>query len=100
MALGIRVTSDARRQIREANDWWVENRAAAPHLVRAELERAFLLISSQPRVGSPALDPGFEQVRRIHLYRIGYHLYYRIAADGAVQVLGLWHTSRGAFPPL
>ena len=96
MALGIRVTSDARKQIREANDWWVENRPAARDLVRTELERAFLLISSQPSLAPPALDPGLEQVRRLHLYRIGYSLYYRLATDGSVQVLGLWHTSRGS----
>ena len=100
MKTGIRVTPDARRQIREANGWWIENRSSAPDQVRAELERAFRLISAQPRVGSPALDPGFEKVRRIHLYRIGYYLYYRIADDRAVQVLGLWHTSRGSGPEL
>ena len=100
MALGIRVTSDARKQIREANDWWDKNRPSAPHLVRLELERAFLLISSQPRIGSPALDSGLEQVRRIHLYRIGYHLYYQSTAASSVQVLGLWHSSRGAIPQL
>ena len=42
---------------------------------RTELERAFLLISSQPSLAPPALDPGLEQVRRLHLYRIGYYLY-------------------------
>ncbi len=96
MALGIRVTSDARKQIREANDWWVENRRSAPDLVRTELERAFLLISSQPDVGSPALDSGLESVRRVHLYRIRHYLYYRVAGGGTIQIVALWHTSRGS----
>lgn len=96
MALGIRVTSDARKQIREANDWWRENRRSAPDLVRTELERAFLLISSQPDVGSPALDPGLESVRRVHLYRIRNYLYCRVAGDGTIQIVALWHTSRGS----
>lgn len=100
MRRGISVTPEARKQIREANAWWVENRSAAPHLVRTELERTFFLISSQPRVGSPALDQGLEQIRRVLLYRIGYHLYYRIAPDSTVLVLGLWHTSRGTAPQL
>ncbi|MBP9144466.1 MAG: type II toxin-antitoxin system RelE/ParE family toxin [Thermoanaerobaculia bacterium] len=100
MERGLRVTPEAKKQIRDANAWWVANRSAAPHLIRTELERAFLLITSQPRVGSPALDPDLDPVRRILLYRIGYHLYYRIALDSTVHVLGLWHTSRGVAPPL
>jgi plasmid stabilization system protein ParE len=38
-------------------------------------------------------------VRRIHLSRIRYHLYYRVASHGgAVEILALWHTSRGKGP--
>ena len=39
-------------------------------------------------------------VRRVHLARVHYHLYYRVTAEPAIEVLALWHTSRGASPEL
>jgi len=42
------------------------------------------------------LDPGLESVRRVHLYRIRHFLYYRVAGDGTIQIVALWHTSRGS----
>ncbi len=35
------------------------------------------------------------RVRRLHLHRVHYYLYYRIQANRTVvEVLSLWHTSR------
>ena len=41
----------------------------------------------------------YQGVRRVTLSRIRYYLYYRVA-DDALQVLALWHTSRGLGPSL
>jgi plasmid stabilization system protein ParE len=38
-------------------------------------------------------------VRRFHLSRIHYQLYYRLDAD-VVEVLALWHDARGSAPEL
>jgi plasmid stabilization system protein ParE len=38
-------------------------------------------------------------VRRVHLSRVRYHLYYR-ARPSRIEVLALWHTSRGKGPAL
>jgi plasmid stabilization system protein ParE len=38
-------------------------------------------------------------VRRLVLYKIRYYLYYRLSGD-TVDVLALWHTSRGEGPAL
>lgn len=99
MALALQVAPVAEEQIRTASAWWHEHRQAAPDLLEAELERAFELITSQPGVGAPALDEGFEVVRRITVRRSRYHLYYQVH-EQTVEVLALWQTSRGTGPAL
>lgn len=99
MRLRLEVTSDAERQIREAAAWWHANRPAARGLFRQELTRGFELIITQPEIGTKALDAPVLGVRRIHLFRIHYHLYYRLPDEGTVEVLALWHVRRGSRPP-
>jgi plasmid stabilization system protein ParE len=95
--LPIRVARRAAGEIIEASDWWRNNRPDAPNAVREEIERAFDLISSQPNVGARALNVSLQGVRRVHLARIRYHLYYRVTPS-AVEVLAFWHASRGTGP--
>jgi plasmid stabilization system protein ParE len=98
LRLRLLVVPTAQRHIRAAKKWWKENRPAAPDLLSAELERAFDLITTQPNIGPPApvKTPG---VRRFHLARIHYHLYYRPKPD-VVEILALWHVRRGSGPDL
>jgi plasmid stabilization system protein ParE len=100
LRLALRVVTDAEQQIREASDWWHENRPAARGLFRRELRRGFDLITTHPGIGVKAFDLPVRGVRRLHLYRIHYFLYYRVLGEEAVEVLALWHTSRGQGPPL
>ena len=79
--------------------WWDENRDRAPEAFDEDLAEAFLLLSAEPGVGAPVLQTRAQGIRRLHLARIRYHLYYRIRGD-QVAVLGLWHTSRGSGPSL
>jgi len=95
----IAVTRRAEREIRQAASWWVENRPAAPEAFRRDLERAFTLLSSQPEVGAQARNVRLAGVRRIFLHRVRYHLYYRVTPD-AVEILAVWHASRGSAPGL
>jgi plasmid stabilization system protein ParE len=96
----LEVGRQAERQIREASDWWYDNRPAAPDLFKSELHRAFELIASRPLVAAPSGRGRTRDVRRVLLARIRYHLYYRVVEHReTVQVLALWHTSRGS-PPL
>ncbi len=78
MRFRLRVGRRAERQIREASDWWYENRPAAPDLFKKEVERGFELITRQPHLGSPSLSSRTKGVRRLHLGRVHYHLYYRV----------------------
>ena len=93
------VTRIAEAQIREASDWWLENREAAPALFHQELRNAFELVVSQPTSGSSATNVELAGVRRVLMKRCRYHLYYR-TGDDVVEVLGLWHMSRGSSPEL
>ena len=81
--------------------WWQANRPAAPAALEEELRRAFALISEHPSVGARALNANLAGVRRIYLSRIRFHLYYLVrSAPEAVEVLALWHASRGSEPVL
>ena len=97
--LRIEITDDARVQIAAAAAWWSENRPSAPGAVRDDLDRILGLLSVQPEMGTKARRVTLPGVRRVTLSRIRYYVYYRIA-DDALQVLALWHTSRGRGPSL
>ena len=95
----LEVTPRAARHIREAAQWWHEHRTGAPDAIREELERAFDLISLFPGVGAVARNPQLQGVRRLHLSRVHYDLYYR-SHGSSIQVLAFWHSSRGSGPAL
>ncbi len=99
--LHIEVSDLAKAQIRAAEEWWRLNRPKAPNAIREELERASLLISLQPEIGARARNVSLTGVRRLHLDRVRYYLYYRVLTDAArIDVLAFWHSSRGGDPPL
>jgi plasmid stabilization system protein ParE len=99
--LPIHIVNSAARAITETAEWWAANRTKAPNAFPEELKRAFELIASHPGIGARALNIKLSDVRRVHLARVHYHLYYRVVADPpSIEVLALWHTSRGTAPPL
>lgn len=93
------VVPTAERHIRAASRWWYENRRGALGLFQEELTKAFDLITTHPRIAPLAQDLRARDVRRFHLSRIHYHLYYRVRTD-VIDVLALWHASRGSTPNL
>ena len=97
--LRIEITDKAQMQIAVASAWWAENRPAAPDAIREELDRILGLLCVQPEIGTRARRAALSGVRRVTLSRIRYYMYYRVA-DDALQVLALWHTSRGLGPSL
>jgi plasmid stabilization system protein ParE len=99
--LDIVVTDVAKAQILSAEEWWRLNRPKAPGAIGEELERASSLIAAQPGVGSTARDADLAGVRRLHLARVRYDIYYRVNEDlERVEVLAFWHASRGRQPVL
>ena len=94
------VTAAAEHQIRAASEWWYEHREGAPGVFGEELRRAFELIVQYPEAAPTARHPELPSVRRVLLPRTRFYLYYQVARAGAVEVLALWHTSRGDSPHL
>jgi plasmid stabilization system protein ParE len=99
VALPVRVAARAAAQIRQAAGWWAENRPAIPGAVRADIREALALLAQQPRIAPPYDGAKIRGVRRLFLGRIRYFVYYRVTAD-AVDVLAVWHASRGEQPLL
>ena len=97
----VRIVGSAARAILEAAAWWVANRPKAPDAFAVELERALQLLASQPSIGAQARNVKLVGVRRIHLPRVHYYLYYRVISEPTiVEILALWHTKRGTPPKL
>jgi plasmid stabilization system protein ParE len=95
----LQVSRRAESQIRVAADWWLENRPKAPEAFSEEIERAFDLVRALPSVGEPVAHPKLRGVRRVFLGRIRYYLYYQASpATEIVEVLAVWHASRGKGP--
>ena len=99
--LDIVVTDVAKTQILTAEEWWRLNRPKAPGAIAEEIERASSLIASHPGVGCHGSRRRLAGVRRLHLARVRYDIYYRVNADlERVEVLAFWHASRGRWPVL
>jgi plasmid stabilization system protein ParE len=99
LRLRLRVVPTAERQIRAAARWWHANRPAAADLLQEELEKAFHLVTTQPEIAPAAPNVTTPGVRRFHLSRVHYHLYYRLKSD-EVEVLAFWHVARGSGPKI
>lgn len=101
MSFRFKVAPRAERQIRAAANWWRKNRSKAPALFAEDLESAFSLIEELPNAGEPVRHPKIPSLRRVLLGNVQYHLYYVVALeDEIVEIIALWHTSRGRGPRL
>lgn len=99
--LPVRIVASAAVAIADAAKWWVENRPKAPAAFAEELARGLDLVASEPAIGAKARNAKLPGLRRIHLARIRYYLYYRVrSSPAAIEVLALWHSSRGSGPQL
>jgi len=72
---------------------------AAGRSITLALDKAFEQITRHGGIGGRALNTRTPGVRRIHLSKVNYYLYYRLSGE-VVEVLDLWHTSRGSDPGL
>ena len=96
--LPVRIVSSASRAIAEAATWWATNRPKSPDAFALDLENVLKLLALHPGIGARATNAALDGVRRVHLARVHYYLYYRVTPEPAIEVLALWHTSRGDEP--
>jgi plasmid stabilization system protein ParE len=96
----VRIAAPAARQIAHARDWWLENRDKAPSAFDDDLADLVDRLEKRPAfVGRPLLQQ--PNVRRVYLQRIRYYVYFRMTDHGAtVDIVALWHGSRGDKPDL
>jgi plasmid stabilization system protein ParE len=94
----IRISDRASAQIDRAAEWWRLNREKAPDAFDADTDEALERLRVNPLAGS-RVRARRGDVRALWLDRIGYFLYYRVVGD-IVEVLALWHASRGSRPRL
>ena len=67
--------------------------------IRKDLESALAVLVDEPGIGTRVEIPRADVVRRLHLGRIRYFVYYRVRGK-LLEVVGFWHASRGQLPPL
>ena len=97
MALRVKVSARAASQIRRAAAWWAENRPAAPGAVRIDIGEALALLAREPGIGVMYEGARAKGVRRLLVGRIRYFVYYSVNED-TLEVLAVWHVSRGRQP--
>jgi plasmid stabilization system protein ParE len=94
----VRLAAPAARQLRNARDWWLANRDKAPHAFDQDIAALWGVLEDRPELVGRPLE-GQPSVRRVHLQRIRYYVYFQLADDGdGVQILALWHERRGSAP--
>lgn len=97
----VEVTRRAAAEIRSAAAWWRSHRSKAPDALADDLRDAFDLLSAQAEVDVRASDALLAGVRRLHLGRVRYYVYYRVVPEPRiVQILALWHVRRAGSPEL
>ena len=99
MTLRVKISARAALQIRGAAEWWAENRLVAPGAVRTDIRDALALLAQQPGFGTAYKGARAPGVRRVLVGRIRYFIYYRASSD-TLEVLAVWHVSRGKRPCL
>jgi plasmid stabilization system protein ParE len=97
MTLSVKVSNRAASHIRQAAEWWEQNRPAAPGAVRKDIGEALALLATQPGIGAAYQGAKTKDVRRLLVGRIRYFIYYRPTRE-TLEVLAVWHISRGKQP--
>jgi plasmid stabilization system protein ParE len=101
LSFRFKVARRADRQIRAEAEWWRKNRSGAPAVFANDLNSAFDLIEEFPHAGEAVDHPQIPTLRRVLLGRAQCYLYYSVLIEERViEILALWHTSRGSKPRL
>ena len=97
MPLVVKISTRAAREVKEAAEWWHENRPAAPGALGKDFGEAVALLAEQPGIGAKHAGARLGSVRRLYLSRVRYFIYYSFD-EQSLKVLAFWHASR-ELPP-
>jgi plasmid stabilization system protein ParE len=101
MTCQIALVAEAERHLCEIDQWWQENRGAAPDLFLNEFQSALDLLEELPDIGPPYRHSKRPGIRRLLLTRSRYWVYYfHDRGRAIVYVLAIWSTFRGSDPEL
>lgn len=91
----ILISERAGREIDAARTWWRSN-TSLPDAIDDELASAFQLLERVPEMGARVrVRARWSNVRRVHLARTGYHVYYRVDLQAQkLVVVRFWHERR------
>lgn len=96
----MRLSLQAELQGLEVSAWWQANRPKAPALFDEEIARALAYLQEAALSGAP-LHRQDRRLRKVLLHKTRYALIYHVDEERReVEVLTLWHTSKGSGPPL
>ena len=89
----------ARRHVVTIQQWWRQNRLAAPDLFAEELAGVVADLVEGSVLGVVFATVNGLEVRRVLMPRTRYHLHRQNSSD-TLEVVAVWHTSRGRGPEL
>lgn len=95
----VRLSSDARADLRRIAAWWEENRLEAPLLFADEVIALLEFLETAPEGGEKYETIEEGGVRRTLLPRTRHYAYHGIE-DNEVIVYAIWGNPRGEGPPL
>jgi plasmid stabilization system protein ParE len=82
-------TPEADEDARRIDQWWMQNRGAAPNLFIEELADALALLGMEAGIGVRQPNRAIPGLRRYLLRSTRYHLYF-VHSDDAVVIVGIW----------
>ena len=90
-------TPEADDDARRIDEWWIQNRGAAPNLFLEELADALALLGLEAGVGVRHAHRAIPGLRRYLLRSSRYHLYF-VHSDALVVIVGIWGATRRTTP--
>ncbi|HYI11347.1 MAG TPA: type II toxin-antitoxin system RelE/ParE family toxin [Thermoanaerobaculia bacterium] len=87
----------AQRQYDAASRWWLTHRSKAPDAFQEDFLDGLARLTENASIGSIVVRKSRFTVRRLYLERVQYFVYYRVR-DEAIEVVSVWHASRGSRP--
>ncbi|MFO0725872.1 MAG: type II toxin-antitoxin system RelE/ParE family toxin [Myxococcota bacterium] len=97
----IHIVNSTLADYEHARAWWAAHRPKAPLAIEEDFDEAMQRLEEHgDKIGAP-IGPLRRGYRRLLLPRVRYYVYFRhLDKAGVIEVLALWHVSRGEPPQI